>query len=547
MTKDVDKKGKKRKLSGYADMPTSIMTEASTQDCNKNGREEGNVTIVETISYVEFYSGVGGWTMALEKALDRLVPLLSSIGKGKNTTDTSVRSRQGQQQRYQLKRLAALDHSDLCVKVFAHNFGSKERRENNNDKEERTGKEQKKRKGNALPKSFSIERMPLRQLEEWSADVWVMSPPCQPHTRQHNDPNQQQREENHTSGKKDLDDPRSKSFLNICEWLEGSPDSDTTNEDSKLKGRLHDECLPSLIFLENVVGFESSRSFQRWTSALTSRGYRMGHFHLTPTQVGLPNDRPRYYCVAIRDSFSCDNEEHTSSSLVGSPDSHSGESVLLVPSALSLWTYFDGETIEATEERGDKNIHLQGDIPRIWKSIPEVQVAPENSDGFIGESEVIPPISGFLDNMREDEKRDSKDLLCVPEKVWLSKSAWCFDIVCPNDRRSSCFTHSYGRFIKGTGSILYNGDTKSSSLKLIPPEEREFSDTWRNGIDPSKLRYFSGMELARLFGFSEHFSFPKDTSPKQQWKLMGNSLNVGVASKLVELGFLLRYYHYYHN
>ena len=138
--------------------------------------------------------------------------------------------------------------------------------------------------------------------------------------------------------------------------------------------------------------------------------------------------------------------------------------------------------------------------------------------------------------------------LYVPEKVLQNKSSWCFDIVCPTDHRSSCFTHSYGRYIKGTGSILYeNDDVNEKKLLLLPPSEREFCSNWMKelNIDGTKLRYFSGSELARLFGFpTTKFVFPPQITNKQQWKLIGNSLNVGIASKLIDLGFLLRYYYY---
>ena len=89
-----------------------------------------------------------------------------------------------------------------------------------------------------------------------------------------------------------------------------------------------------------------------------------------------------------------------------------------------------------------------------------------------------------------------------------------------------------------------DSDKSDYNIQLLPPDQREFQADWMDHLDPKKLRYFSGMELARMFGFSKDFSFPPDTSLKQQWKLMGNSLNVRVASKLVELGFLLRYYYY---
>lgn len=520
-----------------------------------------SVVAKNVISYVEFYSGVGGWTMALEQALDTLGPLLSSIrtNNANNNVNGSANTMPNNH-RYELKRLAALDHSDLCVKVFSHNFVRADETKTNTETDSKRNNKQlrnrQRRKGkqqtNGDSKSFSIERMPLRQLEEWSADVWVMSPPCQPHTRQHNNTNasgstgsqQQQR-------KKDLDDPRSKSFLKICQWLEGVAPSDGNSENSS-SSRLSDDSLPSLIFLENVVGFESSNSFWIWQSALKSRGYLVGHFHLTPTQVRLPNDRPRFYSVAIRMVGTVGGAD----SLFSSPSSTpaAAPKIPSLPSAQSLLSYLRKETNE------DEVV-----APKIWKAIPElnVDVTPEEiiiiNDNEDNETKKrIAPIASFLDcnnSVVPPPDVNTGDKLQVPEKVLKNQSAWCFDIVCPSDKRSSCFTHSYGRFIRGTGSILYdenedeleegdNADTANTNrIRLLPPDQRQFQADWMDHLDTSKLRYFSGMELARLFGFSKDFSFPSDASLKQQWKLMGNSLNVKVASKLIELGFLLRYYY----
>jgi tRNA (cytosine38-C5)-methyltransferase len=135
----------------------------------------------ESITFVEFYAGVGGWSMALSQAMQRCAP------------------------KRRLDRLAALDHSDLCLKVLEHNFSSQS------------------------TKTVSIERLTLAQVQEWNATIWCMSPPCQPHTRQHQ--NQQQ----------DLLDPRSKSFLHLCDLLD----------------QMDDSKLPRLLFIENVIGFES--------------------------------------------------------------------------------------------------------------------------------------------------------------------------------------------------------------------------------------------------------------------------------------------------
>mmetsp|Transcript_8014 Transcript_8014/g.22270 ORF Transcript_8014/g.22270 Transcript_8014/m.22270 type:complete len:178 (+) Transcript_8014:3-536(+) len=164
---------------------------------------------------------------------------------------------------------------------------------------------------------------------------------------------------------------------------------------------------------------------------------------------------------------------------------------------------------------------------------------------------------------------DHGDLLRVPDKVLQRTAAWCFDIVTPRQSRSSCFTSSYGRLVRGTGSILYMGatkndgndndtavaaqdnakeaekssiadDSKRDAWQLVAPEDRHFdSNAWMKEVDASQLRYFSGMEMARLFGFAGQFSFPNHTSLKQQWKLMGNSINSRLASRLILLGLII--------
>lgn len=225
---------------------------------------------------------------------------------------------------------------------------------------------------------------------------------------------------------------------------------------------------------------------------LLRHSYKVAHFHLNPTQVGIPNDRPRYYSLAVlsRKDESC-----------------------------SLSSY----------------LQLEADFqssPVVHTSITELGVlALEN----VSE---LPPIADFLD-MHEATNRDS---LKIADKLLNSRASWCFDIVTPQDRRSACFTQSYGKFIRGTGSVLWEStsnddDGASSRFALINPEEREFNPDWAQGLNlKENLRYFSGTEVCRLMGFDESFSFPGDCSLKQQWKLLGNSLNVRVAARVAELG-----------
>jgi tRNA (cytosine38-C5)-methyltransferase len=364
----------------------------------------------QVLRYLEFYAGVGGWRLALEEAVRAAGLATECVG--------------------------ALDHSDLCLQVYHHNFPTHRKL-----------------------KSCRIEQIKVAQLQrEWRADIWMMSPPCQPHTRQH---------ENQTA---DLVDPRSSSFLHIC----------------KLLGELPLDALPTIIALENVVGFAESNSCRSWRETLAKRDYLVTHFHWNPTQVNLPNDRPRYFSLAV---------------LRNKTVRHSALANILMS--------------ERVEEHPIIRTHLS------------------TLDVVEGSASDLPPIQGFLD------PSDTADRT-VPQKLLERNAAWCFDVVTPESRRSACFTSGYGRFVKGTGSVLYTDPERSENLfALENPEDRTFEADWAKNLSTGSLRYFSGLEIARLMGFPPSFGFPPTCSTKQQWKLMGNSLNVRLAARLLTLGLSL--------
>ncbi len=263
----------------------------------------------------------------------------------------------------------------------------------------------------------------------------------------------------------------------------------------------------------------------------------MLHFHLNPPQIGIPNDRPRYYCVAVL------KEEEQE----------------IMNNMISSCMLDDAESID--------------DDPPINKDLSVLDVRGDEDS-----NRILIPLSEYLDNANThndcshlDGKRNieenAQNYNFVSEKILSSNASWCFDIVTAKDRRSACFTHSYGKFIRGTGSILYVGNehlkkhgdlgtvNRSEDVdkfKLVSPEDRSFDTNW-NGLDlKDKLRYFTGREIARLLGFpvdddtqnskTPAFSFPNDCTEKQRWKLMGNSLNVKVASKLTELALRVSFH-----
>lgn len=302
-----------------------------------------------------------------------------------------------------------------------------------------------------------------------------------------------------------------------------------------------------------------SGSCQRLREVMSERKYVVAHFHLNPTQVGIPNERPRYYCVAVRKKYLTRNaaSTNTSSSLLKD----------------ILQEEFDIDTTK----------------PVIQKSIVSlgVQPQPRNEEEEAKEQDSMEPISSFLDydadgnNNSGDTYRN--EALRIPDKILESNSSWCFDIVTPKDKRSACFTQSYGKFVRGTGSVLYTGLPTSSSLpqkgatrkdaekcfQLVAPDLRTFDPNWSDGLNLKRdLRYFSGREIGRLMGFPMHdddkdgdasptttattgkgqitnttssrnglsFSFPETCTIKQQRKLLGNSLNIRVVSRIAWLG-----------
>ncbi|NLC71311.1 MAG: DNA methyltransferase [Desulfuromonadaceae bacterium] len=123
-----------------------------------------------------------------------------------------------------------------------------------------------------------LEKITADELAGYGADLWWLSPPCQPYTVR--------------GRKRDLDDPRARSLGHLLAvFPEIPPDR-----------------LPIHLALENVPGFALSQARDRLTSLLLKRGYQIRERHLCPTELGIPSRRPRYYLSAsrlpLRPSFS---------------------------------------------------------------------------------------------------------------------------------------------------------------------------------------------------------------------------------------------------
>ncbi|KAJ3328983.1 C-5 cytosine-specific DNA methylase [Blyttiomyces sp. JEL0837] len=124
------------------------------------------------------------------------------------------------------------------------------------------------------PSLQDVGRLTADDLDRMNSSIWVLSPPCQPYTR--NGP------------RLHAEDNRSLSFIALLGEL------------------LKMENPPSYIALENVLGFERSETFELLTETLTQRSYQYKGFIINPQDMGLPNSRPRFYLLATLKKFKSD-------------------------------------------------------------------------------------------------------------------------------------------------------------------------------------------------------------------------------------------------
>ncbi|CAL1140006.1 unnamed protein product [Cladocopium goreaui] len=189
----------------------------------------------ETVIY-EFFSGIGGLRLAYNAAIKS------------GSDDTGARFR-------------AYEVDEVCCHVYGDLYGASKvlaaRREEpwkNAEQEE-----------DELWRC-SIDKLPDAAFD--GADLWLMSPPCQPFTR--------------TGHRRDVADPRCRALLRLVEAL---------------------PCLkapPKGLLLENVVGFQHSEAHRRLRFALEQSGYEVFETVLDPRNFGFPNTRRRFYLLAKR-------------------------------------------------------------------------------------------------------------------------------------------------------------------------------------------------------------------------------------------------------
>ena len=175
---------------------------------------------------------------------------------------------------------------------------------------------------------LSFAQVPREMLEQANAQLWMLAPPCQPYTRR--------------GLQQDADDARARSFLKLIDWIadmqvryardvmpaasipcvrwfirgpgnlgsHGTWPTQCTPAQLQVPLRVQSgatrrlmlaqsaQAQPEYLLVENVVGFEESRTAAALRGMLLRAGYAVQEFLLSPLQLGVPYSRPRYFCIA---------------------------------------------------------------------------------------------------------------------------------------------------------------------------------------------------------------------------------------------------------
>ncbi|XP_028289355.1 tRNA (cytosine(38)-C(5))-methyltransferase isoform X1 [Parambassis ranga] len=325
----------------------------------------------------------------------------------------------------------------------------------------------------------TIEGITVDDFNKLSFDMILMSPPCQPFTR--------------IGLQGDIADPRTKSFLYILDIL------------PRLCRR------PRFILLENVKGFETSSARGLLVKTLSECGYTFQEVMVSPISVGIPNSRLRYFLIARISSEELKVSEILDAFPLTAESDSSNQPTVLSP------------ILSPPTGQSENNMEGSHILYKLETTTDAQRKMDQNKDLSVRQ------IKDFL----EPHVEDSMEQHLLPPKTLLRYS-FLLDIVKPTCRRSVCFTKGYGRYVEGTGSVL-QCCTETEMESVFTGLDQCSEEEKVQQLSKLKLRYFTPREVANLMGFPQSFSFPAQISTIQQYRVLGNSLNVVVVARLLQL------------
>lgn len=318
----------------------------------------------------------------------------------------------------------------------------------------------------------NIESLTAEEINKMKINAILMSPPCQPFTR--------------NGLQKDTADSRTSPFLHFLKLL------------PELTENL------KYILLENVKGFEKSDARDKFVNILQDANFIFQEFLLSPCQFHIPNSRTRYYLIAKQRPL---NFSFSTKSLVD-----------------DIIHIMDGN---------DRTLYEAYHINTQYRELAAAAAAAAEEENPENNTDKKTCFSLF--HILEQENADYFSSFKLPDNILL-KYACALDIVFPQSKHSCCFTKAYGHYVVGTGSVLSNESKEYvlSVAEKIKSRECE-SEKCLNLLHSLQLRYFTPLEIAKLMCFPQDFSFPTFVKRKQRYRLLGNSINVHVVSILIKL------------
>lgn len=243
------------------------------------------------------------------------------------------------------------------------------------------------------PLQVNIESIKLKDLDG-AAQIWTMSPPCQPFTTTAN------------SKRLDVADSRNKAFMHLMNALEKISDK------------------PEWIFFENVKGFENSATHAMWIDCLIRAGYSWRQYLLSPFQFRVPNGRTRFYMAIHLNSKGYIPHFTQDKSIVNN-------SIDPCRCSLAATRLINGRKLDCSL------LQIDGSINKVH----------ELGEGDITGPAGVNPVSLFLEDTMSHEKESE---LLIPDAVLQKKWAEGLSVVGCDDRCTFCFTSAYGQVYQFT-------------------------------------------------------------------------------------------------
>ncbi|CAL4064818.1 unnamed protein product, partial [Meganyctiphanes norvegica] len=374
----------------------------------------------------------------------------------------------------QFQVVGSCEINPTALQVYSHNFSS------------------------SIPKPVNIMGFSTQDLDKLSPDLLMMSPPCQPFTRQ--------------GLKRDLDDERTSSFIHFLKLLQ--------------------ECRnpPKYILLENVSGFETSRTRELLLETLQKCNYSWQEFLISPLQLGVPNSRLRYYLLArlkplqfcfeisdqVKSVFPVCTCVRTSDYKMNSQSQCENCSCPVLASVSKLLYKHHFNNLSNTEPITDK---LLTDSECNFKTL--------ESNINLSCSELVSPLEKYLvENIEIDN-------FLLKDKT-LTRYGMLLDIVNASSKRSCCFTKGYSHFVEGTGSVLQHNLDVDVDVTFEEANKFEKDDPKRlELLQKLELRYFTPQEVANLMCFPSWYKLPTEITNKQCYRVLGNSINILAVTSLL--------------